>query len=149
MGEATTAGRVLVWGKPPRLQSPEEWASYEADGAPPGTYQPNMDDEWKLMWKAKLVGQRSGKLRVEIRKSTDVSHAGSVQLVLVVFEDRGVIMSANGRAGFSSHDWWELTTAVSEAISAMALWRAQQRGEQLSPQWDALATMAGTSGDAA
>jgi hypothetical protein len=105
-----------------------------------------MDDEWKLKWKAKLAGQKSGKLRVEIRKSTEVSHAGSVQLVLVVFEDGGVVMSANGRAGFSSRDWWELTTAVSEAISAMQLWRAQQNGEQLSPKWDAIATAAGESG---
>jgi hypothetical protein len=56
-------------------------------------------------------------------------------------------MSANGRAGFSSHDWWEMTTAVSEAISAMQLWRAKQKGEQLSPQWDAVATLAGASGD--
>jgi hypothetical protein len=138
---------VLEWGRPPRLQSHEEWASYQADSAPPGTWQPNMDDDWKLKWKAKLLGQKSDKLRVEIRKSTDVTHAGSVQLVLVVFEDGGVVMSANGRAGFSRNDWWELTTAVGEALSAIELWRAQQAGASLSPKYAAIATAAGASGE--
>lgn len=138
---------VLNWGSPPRQLSHEEWASYEADSAPPGTYQPNMDDEWKLAWKAKLQGQKSGKLRVEIRKSTDVTHAGSVQLVVVVFEDESVVMSANGRAGFSKIEWWELCTAVSEAVSAMRLWRAQQKGEQLSEKYAAIADAAGSSED--
>lgn len=142
-----TGAGVLTWNRPRRAVPHEEWASYQADSAPPGTYQPNMDDEAKLAWKAKLLGQRSDKLRVEIRKSTDVSHAGSVQLVLVVFEDGSVVMSANGRAGFSSSEWWELTTAVGEARSAMELWRAQKAGADLSSRYKAIATAAGESGD--
>lgn len=137
---------ILTWRRPPRAQSPEEWASYQADGAPPGTYMPNMDDEGKLAWKAKLLGQRSGKLRVEIRKSTDVSHAGSVQMVVVVFEDRGVIMSANGRIGLDADDWWAFTTAVSEAISAMRLYRSAEKGETLTAKYRDLVAEAKASG---
>jgi len=137
---------ILEWGAVPRAVPPDEHQAYSGGGIP-GAYAPNMDDEWKLKWKAKLLGQKSDKLRVEIRKSTDVSHAGSVQLVLVVFEDQSVVMSANGRAGFDRTGWWELTTAVSEAVSAMQLWRARQRGENLSPQYADIAIVAGASGE--
>ena len=145
MGNGT--GRVLEWGKPPQVQTPQEWASYQADSAPPGTWQPNMDEQWKLRWKAKLLGQKSGKLRVEIRKSTDVSHAGSVQVVMIVFEDGSVVMSMNGRAGFDREGFWALTAAVSEATSAMQLYRASQRGEPLSGKYQDLVDEAAGSGE--
>lgn len=116
---------VLDWGKPPQAQPHEEWAAYEADGAPPGTYQPNMDDAWKERWKAKLLGQRSDELRVEIRKSTSVSRAGSVQVKIIVFEDGSVLMSMNGTASLSADDFTSMYLAVGEARLAMSAWRKE------------------------
>src|SRR5689334_9668258 len=37
----TGPAQLLAWDKPPQAQPHSEWAEYEADGAPPGTYQPN------------------------------------------------------------------------------------------------------------
>lgn len=125
----TTAG-VLRWEKPPRAESYEEWASYQADSAPPGTYMPNMDDDWKAAWKAKMLGQRSGDLRTEIRKSTGIRHAGSVQFKLVAHENGDVEISANGVAGFTAKSYGELDQAVREAQQAMRAWRRAHPREE-------------------
>lgn len=121
---------VLTWEKAPKALPAEEWMGYQADGAPPGTYQPNMDDDWKLRWKAKMAGQRGGSLRVEIRKSTQVCHAGSVQVLIIVHEDGGVVMSMNGTAGFSPQDWQRLFNAVGEARRAIERFRAAHPKEE-------------------
>jgi hypothetical protein len=115
---------VLVWDKPPKAESYEDWASYQADSAPPGTYVPNMNDDWKRAWKATMAGQRSRDLRIEVRKSVQVRHAGSVQVKAVVYETGDVLMSMNGVAGFSPAAWAELQQAVTEAHDAMRSYRA-------------------------
>ena len=117
---------VLTWDKPAQAKSYEEWASYQADSAPPGTYQPNMSDSAKEMWKAKLCGQRGGQLYVEIRKSVGVQHSGSVQVKIVVHEDGFVQTSMNGTAGWSQQEFLELGQAVEEARHAMAAYRARE-----------------------
>lgn len=60
---------VLMWDKPKRVMSSEEREDrYSADGAPPGTYVPNMSTADKARWKAKLVGKKVGFPQVELRK---------------------------------------------------------------------------------
>jgi hypothetical protein len=120
---------VLTWEKPPQAEPYEQWAACQADSAPPGTYAPNMDDGWKLRWKAKMRGLRKGDLRVEIRKSTGVRHAGSVQVLIIVGEDGTVCMSMNGAAEFSRDDWQQLFSAVAEARRAMVRFRSVHPAE--------------------
>lgn len=117
--------KVLTWEMPPRAVPVEEWKAYEADGAPPGTYQPNMNREWQERWKAKMAGQRGDELRVEIRKSTSVSRAGSVQVKIIAYEDGSVNMSMNGTASLSADDFTNMYLAVGEARLAMTAWRKE------------------------
>ena len=147
MEEDTTLERLLVWDKPPAAVPPAEHMAYHGGGVA-GAYAPNMDSEWKLRWKAKLCGQKSDALRVEIRKSTRDDYAGTVQIVIMVFETGGVVMSMNGKAGFSQEEFLEMPQAVSEAVSAIKLYRARQRGNPLSPPYEELAGQVAGSGDA-
>jgi hypothetical protein len=119
---------VLEWGNAPRAEPYEQWAAYQADSAPPGTYMPNMDDDWKARWKAVMAGQRSGPLRVEVRKTTSITRGSSVQVLLIAYEDGDVELSMNGRAGFSAQDFARLHVAVAEARQAMASWREAHPG---------------------
>lgn len=115
----TGSAQLLAWDKPPLAEPYEKWAAYQADSAPPGTYQPNMSDEWMGRWKAKMCGQRSGdlqkNLRVEIRKSA----GRSVQVKIVAYLSSGVLMSMNGTAEFTAREFAELPLAVAEAREAM------------------------------
>lgn len=63
---------ILSWDKPAQVVSKEEWASNQADSAPPGTYVPNMSEEDVRRWKAKRVGFKAGHPQIEIRKDTTV-----------------------------------------------------------------------------
>lgn len=63
---------VLMWDKPKRVMSKEDWAENQADGAPPGTYVPNMSEKDRMRWKAKLVGQKTGFPQVELRRDSTV-----------------------------------------------------------------------------
>lgn len=63
---------ILMWDRPKPVMSREEREGYQADGAPPGTYMPNMSAEDVARWKAKLVGQKTGFPQVEIRKDSTV-----------------------------------------------------------------------------
>lgn len=121
---------VLTWEKPPKAEPYEEWAQYQADDAPPGTYAPNMDADWKSKWKAKLCGQRSGELRVEIRKSFCIERSGSVQGKFIVNEDGTMLVSMNGTAGFTDQDIADLFTAITEARDMMKRWRRAHPREE-------------------
>ncbi len=113
--------KILTWEKPPRAVPPEEHAAFQADGAPPGTYVPNMPEEWRTAWKAKLCGQRTGWLRVEIRKSVQ-----GIQVVIIVEKER-IQISQNGTAAWSDQDWAALNQAVGEAREAIAAYERQSR----------------------
>jgi hypothetical protein len=64
---------VLIWEKPKKVESSEEWArNNNADGAPPGMYVSNMSEDDRLKWKAKIVGKTLGYPQVEIRKDSTV-----------------------------------------------------------------------------
>ena len=60
---------VLMWEKPKQVMSKEERASYQADGAPPGTWMSNMSHEDSMRWKAKIVGKTTGCPQVELRRN--------------------------------------------------------------------------------
>ncbi len=63
---------ILMWEKPLAVMTRQEREGYVADGAPPGCYTPNMSREDVGRWKAKVVGQKTGFLQVEIRKDSTV-----------------------------------------------------------------------------
>ncbi|MCW2929941.1 MAG: hypothetical protein JWM19_903 [Actinomycetia bacterium] len=125
---------VLTWEKPPPEIPYAEWAAYQADSTPPGTYIPNMDDGWKRRWKASMHGQRSkdlADLRVVIRK-TVFGRQSYAQVLLVVGAGGSVLMSMNGKSDFSATEWTEMPKAVKEALWAMEAFKAQRAYEQLS-----------------
>lgn len=124
---------VLRWDKPPRELPHEQWAAYQADSAPPGTYIPNMPEDWKKAWKAKLCGQRShryDRLKVEVRKTVTAGHSFA-QVLVVVMHDGRVRVSANGTADFTPREFAELQLAVAEAREAM---RAYVRAHPLEEE---------------
>lgn len=71
---------ILVWDKPKKARSSEKHAEmFVADGAPPGTYVPNMSKNDMDKWKAKLVGKTKNVPQVEIRKTC----RGSQMLIII------------------------------------------------------------------
>jgi hypothetical protein len=123
--KAAPKQRLLRWNKPPKERPAEEHSKlYGADDAPPGAYVPNMPEEWRGTWKAKLCGQRSEglrELRVEIRRSFDGEHYRHAELVLKVYASGQVLMSMNGTAEFQRQDIGELPLVINEAREAMFL----------------------------
>ncbi len=126
---------LLCWERPDKQwaaqEEYEEANSSSAEAA--GTYVPNMSDEDNAKWKAKLVGQKTGPLRVEIRR-----YLGEAQVVVVVSEETqgalgywfreslkydpnrkprmvNVSLSANGKVAISFEDWAELQIVIAEA----------------------------------
>lgn len=82
---------ILSWDKPAQVVSKEEWASNQADSAPPGTYVPNMSKDDIRRWKAKRVGFKAGHPQIEIRKNTTV---------IVVSLHGGYKYKSYGRGGY-------------------------------------------------
>jgi hypothetical protein len=102
---------ILMWDRPSRIMTTQEWQAISADSAPPGVYVPNMSEADRMAWKARAIGGRDS--RVEIRKT-----AGGTQ-VLIVVRPGSVRMSMNGPAFFTREEWGELETAVAEATGAL------------------------------
>jgi len=109
---------VLNWDKPKKVMSTEDWKSISADGAPPGTYTPNMSSGDREKWKAKKVGGKDP--RIEIRKTAVGQDATGqnhyAQTLLIVRPDGTVVMSANGKALLEAD---ELMAAIVEAIAVL------------------------------
>ena len=117
---------ILSWDKPARIRTADEHARlHSADGAPPGTYVPNMTAADQNKWKAKLVGKTTGSPQVEIRKSVR-----GVQMLIIVSLGGGikvgnrdrerskgvnVQMSMNGPAQMTFDEMAALQAAVAEA----------------------------------
>jgi hypothetical protein len=117
---------VLMWDKPARAESTEEWKARSADGAPPGVYTPNMSDTDRRAWKARLIGGEDP--RVEVRKTVTGTprksrhgswNTTSYAQVLIVVRADSVTMSANGTMEFSNDETSELFSAVAEARAAL------------------------------
>jgi ribosome-associated translation inhibitor RaiA len=73
---------ILMWDRPKKKMTKEEWASYGFEDGPTGGYQSNMSDSDKTRWKAKITGQKLGFPQVEIRKE-----AGSQMTIIVNLGD--------------------------------------------------------------
>lgn len=132
---------VLSWDKPPKAIPHEEWLAISADCAPPGVYTPNMSEADQYRWKARLAGQRTpGELRAEVRKTVHSAGTGRThrenpghrwatfaQILVIVYEDGEVRMSANGQMAFSPQDWADLSLAVEEAREALRRYREARK----------------------
>jgi hypothetical protein len=112
---------ILSWDEPKKSRPTEEHnETFVADGAPPGTYVPNMSEEDKEKWKAKQIGGKDP--RIEIRKTARGKARGSekhgpyAQVNLVVRPDRSVRFSANGKAEL---DVIELIQVLDEAYAKL------------------------------
>jgi len=112
---------ILDWSEPKKARPTKEHnETFVADGAPPGTYVPNMSNEDKAKWRAKLIGGKDP--RVEIRKTVTGIARGSekqgpyAQVKLVVRPDKSVRFSANGKAEL---DGVELIQAIDEAFKKL------------------------------
>ena len=126
---------VLMWDKPQQVLETEDWKKISADCAPPGVYTPNMSKDDMLLWKAKIVGTRSGDPRVEIRKTVIGAepYGGSrperrwtayAQMLMIVWppDNDGrsrVRISLNGTADLSPREYAEMERAVDEAQNAL------------------------------
>ena len=104
---------VLVWEKPKRKVSVDEWKKDSFDGGPPGGFRPNMSDEDMRAWKAKLVGKTTETPRVEIRKSTP-----RAQLLIVVSKD-DVTFSSNAKATLTRTEYRHMLDGIAEAWTAL------------------------------
>ena len=106
---------VLSFVKPERAKSIEDWKSLQADGAPPGTYVPNMTKEDRLKWKATVVGTKSGNHQIEIRSMSPHSNVVIVVSGAMPTSDHRreppyyVKVSSNGPAYFSVDLWQALS----------------------------------------
>ena len=106
----------LSFIKPAKISSSEAHNTYySSDTNVAGTYVPNMSDDDRQKWKAKVI-LRGDDPRVEIRKSVNW-----VQLVLIVRKDGSVKMSANGKLEFDGKTFKELQEAVDEARSLLVV----------------------------
>lgn len=76
---------------------------------------------WGRLWKARLAGQRShryDRLRVEIRHLV-ISGNDSAQMLIVVYRDGRVKLSAAGAAPMTAREFAELQLVVAEAREAI------------------------------
>lgn len=111
---------ILSLEKPAKLMpTAEHNDTYQSDTNIAGTYVPNMSEEDRKKWKAKVI-KRGDDPRVEIRKTVyghrkDPRFAGYAQVLLIVRPDGSVVMSANGKICFDAPTFQEFKQAVDEA----------------------------------
>lgn len=121
---------ILSWDKPEKVMSIEEWASWQADSAPPGTYVPNMSKEDVRRWKAKRVGFKAGHPQIEIRKDSTVIivslHGGykykgySADRVGAYNTDNiNLHIATAGPIQWTWEEWAECQEAIKEAREAL------------------------------
>lgn len=128
---------ILMWDKPKKVKSKEEWANDGGfEDGPTGGYIPNMSDADQARWKAKLVGTKTGFPQVEIRKTTK----GAQMLIIVNLgagynykyykavpdkswgsSTKGINLhvALNGPAQMTFQDMDEMYQAVQEAKAAL------------------------------
>lgn len=105
---------ILSWDKPKQVLTKEEWQDISADSAPPGVYTPNMSEDDRLKWRAKLI--KGHDPRVEIRKGYGF---GASQKIVVRFH-QGIEMTANNAIWMTWKDYADFCDAVTEARLALA-----------------------------
>jgi hypothetical protein len=78
---------VLLWERPKKRMTSEEWRGISFEDGPAGGYMPNMSPDDERRWKAKLSGTTTGFPQVEIRK-----RAGEALILIVVNMGAGYAM---------------------------------------------------------
>lgn len=117
---------ILRWDKPSRAVSVEEWKSRQADGAPPGTYIPNMSDEDASTWRAEIKGKTTENPVVEIRRSLGmqllvrVARYGTFRDKYGYTYDGDIAISMNATCYMSFAEWQELHQCINEAREALS-----------------------------
>lgn len=118
---------ILRWDKPPKTKSTEQWRSVQADGAPPGTYQPNMSAEDAATWRAELKGKTTDHCVVEIRRDlgnalllVKVARDGVIRDKYGDVNDGDIAISLNGTGYLTFDEWVELGQCVEEAAGVLA-----------------------------
>lgn len=112
--------KVLNFNKPKKaIPTAEHNAMYQADGAPPGVYIPNMSRHDEYTWRAKHI--KGDNERVEIRRS--IYHA---QMLIVVYKSYQngsprVVISCNSKLHFSLSIYAEMQLAVKEACELLGI----------------------------
>ena len=105
---------LLWWDRPaPVTDKATHDKAHSADGAPPGTYAPNMSPEDRQRWKAKRI--RGNDPRIEIRKGL-----ANGSLLLVVVRPENITLSTNFKAQFDDQGWTELCQVRDEALAILA-----------------------------
>lgn len=103
---------VLYFDSVNRKYSKSDWVGITADGAPPGVYTPNMSQEEAERWRAKHIGGK--RERVEVRKQV-----WGVNLVMNVYKDGALSISANGRIKMNPTEANEFMSAIREAMDIL------------------------------
>jgi uncharacterized protein YigE (DUF2233 family) len=110
---------ILTFGKPKRAMSKEAHQSISADGAPPGVYVPNMSKVDAMKWKAKLVGQKTGRHQIEIRRDGVVIIVGGEKGYKYKWYDKRkpnmVHLATSGPMILTDTEFEQMVLAVSEA----------------------------------
>jgi len=121
--------QILNWKKPKKLRSKDEHNEmYQSDCGTPGTFVPNMSEDDRSSWKAKLVGKKSGCLQVEIRKDSFV-HVVALDGYNYKHYKKGekwgdtadlnMHIASSGPIQMTFKDWLDWTQAVAEAIEVL------------------------------
>ena len=136
--------QVVMWDKPERVISKEDWKAISADSAPPGVYTSNMSDEDMGRWKSKVVGATLGSPQIELRKVFSGSYkklpgerwgSGFCANMLVIVATKGfqykgvkreesvdynVYISMNAGAAMTFVEYEEMQQAIQEAKDKLA-----------------------------
>jgi len=124
---------LLYFGPVERKMSVDSWKGVQADGAPPGTYIPNMTPKYLAMWKAEVIGVKTGNFKVEIRRvirgvcvcinvlgekyvPSEKDYRDRWKRVDPKLSGGCVAISMNGTVFMSLSDLAEMNQAIEEAI---------------------------------
>jgi hypothetical protein len=116
---------VISWEKPKQIMSAQEREeTYIADSAPPGVYFPNMSATDIKRWKGKIVGSKTKRYQIEVRKDTAVfifGGAGGYK-----YKQYNVVTPYAFHVGASGAIQWT-ATEVDEFLQVVAEARAKLR----------------------
>ena len=116
----------VMWEKPQKIMTTEQWLDISADGAPPGVYTPNMSKSDMLKWKGTLKGKTTASPYVELRKTFQQTNNNNInycsQVLIIVsrigykgMKKTNIVISMNGKTAMSFKEMQELQHAIYEA----------------------------------
>jgi hypothetical protein len=102
------------WDKPKKVHSTKEHNKMNSsDSGVAGTYVPNMSEENAYDWKGKIINRGKENVRAELRKT--FSGDGHYAQVLIVINNEGLKMSANGSIQMTHIEHNQMNSAINEA----------------------------------